>query len=787
MLSPAAKSIYQQYKADTNLVAEWLAVTAKAHGHVSLAASCAAKAPAATGGRLKGKARKQAKAAASRASQSTSTNFDVVQDNPGDHRPTPRATYLIRIEEFEPLAAFISKIENIKVPGCVSTALERVIFARKNFAEMLSSGGVAVDAMSNSRHSFFVEILEAPLMEAEHLKGNEPIYKTDVKPAEVAKNIFGVLEVDEIKSLWTDYTAGRLDLAAVSVATNLAFELARSMEEEIGPLLGTLGGSALVANRYLVALCEAFGIPKERKQQPGDPYNLDAYNLADACMMNSLTILASYLSSTDPSSKYLQTYNGSFGWYDEEMGSSSGTNRQKWQQDMSAILELMPDLSFLATKTDHASVVDEMTRGMSAWIIGQTKDVPFWLAWALQIYLDVLQSLGGDCDRGYRQMQQECLRIKHSMLNVPTSSTQRSRVLGATSIWDNDPTWVARKLMFDPGLLPDRIAPPFKFLRRNPIHCGLLLHNMRCTLHLSGGPYAAKPGALVGATQLYHALRQEKMLPEGLVWEDLETLWKMQGNPTFFVGDLPTNREAYFKNYCLSIGASATIFAAHKRTRSPKINSDNRRNLKFMGYISLQANHRLEYPGASYPLSPAAVETILNDGIRKQYTDSREHLRPEFSEKVEQARLEHAGLLPPGLIRKLALHIQDEIPDISFNLFTMHSEAWNLFERLREGFTRAPGLGPLPFKSDELPLMASLAFTLASGHMSLQGDARIERSDMLLHIAADIMQEFLQERRGRTVQETAAKEVRPEEVDGLKSDSFDPWGLKRLEPLLRRR
>ncbi|PTB81969.1 hypothetical protein M440DRAFT_1323522, partial [Trichoderma longibrachiatum ATCC 18648] len=321
----------------------------------------------------------------------------------------------------------------------------------------------------------------------------------------------------------------------------------------------------------------------------------------------------------------------------------------------------------------------------------------------------------------------------------------------------------------------------------NPIYCGLLLHNMRCTLHLSGGPYAAKLGALVGATQLYHALRQERMLPGGLVWEDLETLWKMQGNPTFFVSELPTNREAYFKNYCLSIGASATNFAAHQRTRNPKINSDNRGNLKFMGYVSLQTNHRLEYPGATYPLSPAAVETMLNDGIRKQYTDSREHFRPEFGEKVEQARLEHAGLLPPGLIRKLALHIQDEIPYISFNLFTMHGEAWILFERLKEGFTRAPGLGPLPFKSHELPLMTGLAFALASGHMSLQGDARIERSDMLLHIAADIMQEFLQEGHGRTVQETAAKEVRPEEMDGLESDSIDPWELKKLKPLLRGR
>ncbi|PTB81968.1 hypothetical protein M440DRAFT_16237 [Trichoderma longibrachiatum ATCC 18648] len=142
MLSPAAKSIYQQYKADTNLVAEWLAITAKAHGHVSLATSCAAKAPAATRGRLRGKAQKQAKAVASKALQSASTNFNVFQDNPGNHRPTPRATYLIRIEEFKPLAAFISRIKSIKVPRCFSTALKRAIFGKK-----LKEGGCKLQGL----------------------------------------------------------------------------------------------------------------------------------------------------------------------------------------------------------------------------------------------------------------------------------------------------------------------------------------------------------------------------------------------------------------------------------------------------------------------------------------------------------------------------------------------------------------------------------------------------------------------------------------------------------------
>jgi hypothetical protein len=277
---------------------------------------------------------------------------------------------------------------------------------------------------------------------------SEDITKSDVKPDGLAKNIFSVLEVYhtstefqnapdtvptpatevkyvaeqedtfmdvifaftallndyhrlriEIKSLWADYTAGSLDLAAVSVATNVAFEMARSMEEEVEPLLSKEGGGAFVANRYFAALCTAFGIEMDVKKQPGDPYNLDAYDLADTCMMNSLTMLVSYLQSTDRSEMHLQSYNGSFGWYDETVGDSAQTSRQKWKQDMTAMLEFMPDVSFLASKIDRATIVDEITRGMAYLANEPTKDLPFWLAWATQIYLDILQFLGQDCDR----------------------------------------------------------------------------------------------------------------------------------------------------------------------------------------------------------------------------------------------------------------------------------------------------------------------------------------------------------------------------------------------------
>ncbi|EHK39951.1 hypothetical protein TRIATDRAFT_162747, partial [Trichoderma atroviride IMI 206040] len=755
-----AQGIYQQYKADTDLVAEWLAVTAKTHGYAATATPSTANPPAAVGGRLKGKARKMAKNQAGTASK--------------------KPTYLIKIKEFEPLAQFVSKVNDVKIPKYFSIALERVIQVRKSFSDRLTSSGVELNAASNDRHSFFVGVLEKvrhhlkPLMGAVSFSVDA---KADAKSRGLDDNFFSPLE---IKTLWADYASGKLDLAAVSVATNMAFELARNIEEEVDPLFSKLDGGAYVANLYFARICSAFGIDIHEDKQRGDPYNLKAYDLADVCMMNPMTMLISYLQSTQRDEMHLQSYNGSFGWYDEKLGGSGTTNRQKWKQDMTAMLEILPDVSFLAWKLGASSIVDELTRGMAYMMNEPNKTAPLWLCWAFQIYLDILQSLGPECDRGYREFQQESLKIKHSMLEIPVSNKERSRVLSAATRWDKDPIWAARKLVSDAGLFPNEIAPEFKFLRRNPLHCGLLIHNMRSALHSSGGPYLAGPGALVGVTQLYHALRKEKMLADSLVWEDLEDLWKMQGNPSFFVGDLPTNREAYFKNYCLSIGTSVTNWAAERRKGKLKINAANRRNLKFMGYLTLATNHRLEHPGERVPWSSAAVENALNEGILKQYTNSRDHIQPEFKDKVEEARVENARLLPPGLIRKLAQGLQAELPGIRFNLFTMHHEAWRFLERLSEGYAGILGAGVLSNKPDELPFAAGLPLAVAAGQMSPQGDKKTEPSDALLVLAAGVLRKFLQEGQGRAVKEAMTKTLQQRDVEGLKYVSKDPWGVEKL-------
>lgn len=466
------------------------------------------------------------------------------------------------------MAVHIASCSGIDIPQYFAVTLNRVISVRKNFAERLASNGVDVSIESEKSHLYFVEVLEKVRQALQPLLAPIQVNKIGVAPAAdsnkskgLFNNIFSTLEVYqtsaefknapdvvppppstqpkyvaehgdsamdlvfavtallddyaqlrlEIYKLWSDHAAGRLDLAAVAVATNTSFEIARNMEEQIEPLLQKLGGMHAFVEIYFRSICRASGVDPLAKEEPQDPYNMEAYNVANTSFINTLTLISSFNATSGVDASFLQDYNGKVGWYDEALGRSTETNRQKWKQDMTAALELMPDLGSLVSRLRRLSVVDELTRGLAYMMDGQRKTTPLWLAFAVQVYLDILQAFGQTCD-GLSTMQTESRRIKLLMLDVPASS--RSEVLRAAGLWDDDPIWAARKLAVETGMLPSVRSPPFKFLRRNPMYCGLLIQNMRATVQNTGMPYAAKPGALVGVVQLYHALQHEGLLAE---------------------------------------------------------------------------------------------------------------------------------------------------------------------------------------------------------------------------------------------------------------------------------
>lgn len=201
------------------------------------------------------------------------------------------------------------------------------------------------------------------------------------------------------------------------------------------------------------------------------------------------------------------------------------------------------------------------------------------------ICLDILQSFGSDCDKGLEEMRQEVLRIKHSMLNIPLSSLERAEVLRQVCKWDRDHMWTTRQCMLDISLLPRRDGLLFQFVRYNPMYCGLLIHDMRTIVHYYGSRYVATPGTLVGLMQLYNTMCQENLLPDDMAWEDLETLWEIQGDASFFVGSPSITLKDSFTSYCLSIGTSFLNLASHRRKGTVQIANANNRKMMLLASV----------------------------------------------------------------------------------------------------------------------------------------------------------------------------------------------------------
>ncbi|KAH6974741.1 hypothetical protein EDB80DRAFT_900269 [Ilyonectria destructans] len=76
----------------------------------------------------------------------------------------------------------------------------------------------------------------------------------------------------------------------------------------------------------------------------------------------------------------------------------------------------------------------------------------------------------------------------------------------------------------------------------------------------TGVRYAAKPGAVLHAVQLYTAVRQQQQQKNSVLvpeWPDIDHLLAMPRPQVFFVGAEPSaSPKAHFKNYCMSRGIS---------------------------------------------------------------------------------------------------------------------------------------------------------------------------------------------------------------------------------------
>ncbi|KAI4183777.1 MAG: hypothetical protein LQ346_006232 [Caloplaca aetnensis] len=469
MLPPTLQSSYKTYKEDTNTIATWLATKAKQCGYSnhllgseeSINPSKVTQAPA----RLKGKARKKAQ----EASKGTTTAPTATSKKASD---VERPPYTIRIKDFISLAEYIvgSSKPWVKVPVGLVKVMDRAINLRKQFGSAVAGSG-----NPDRGHAHFLGILEKTrevlkphsVPAEDGLAGPEcESGALDAEEQQDISNIFDTLDLEEpsqefldapgvgpaprktekepnpkyevetpqtreeeylaahclledvisirrfLCALWKNYQEG-MELYAVSITVNTAIDFVRTLELDMSKRFPAKADYESITMIFYQAQCLDRGIDPEHKQHPGDLFNLAVYDLAEDIMLPTYSILSN-LQDVIRNGTVPQYKPGYLGHRDRRTHWHQKSARDKIQDDRLVMMEAFPDLVLLSTITSRNPLAeDELVRGIRKMSPG--KDIPLWLVFAAQCFLDAQHELKGDISRGHDQLRQTANNIRASI------------------------------------------------------------------------------------------------------------------------------------------------------------------------------------------------------------------------------------------------------------------------------------------------------------------------------------------------------------------------------------
>ncbi len=198
-------------------------------------------------------------------------------------------------------------------------------------------------------------------------------------------------------------------------------------------------------------------------------------------------------------------------------------------------------------------------------------------------------------------------------------------------------------------------------------------------------------------------MRREAPL-ETTRWDDMEILLALQGADGFFVGGPPRDTERDFKNYCLHGVLGSKLGAAQpaeKGRRRALASGSGPRSLKMQADVSMRFMQLLR-TGQGSGMTMEDVKLIL---AASQWTETREGdqiaMEKEFSrakpgasskatgKRKDEPKKEEAG--PAEFVLKVALALQAEAAELSFDYFSMHIICWSMLESIRKARRQAAG------------------------------------------------------------------------------------------------
>ncbi|KAJ6441575.1 CFEM domain-containing protein [Purpureocillium lavendulum] len=625
MLPPSLVSVYRRYKDDTDAVASWLAATAKAAGCPDelLPDGARRERQRKPTGRLKGKARKAAKDAASG------------NPTPATTTTTTGKRYTILLKNFVPLAEYVVASKAVDaLPSSFSAALNRAISARTEFAFRLEEHDGDSSPAEDSTHLHFVDVLcqvreiLRPLELPEEEKSEQTTNDASNDAGNPASNRFLGLHVYDtseefenspapprpsepdaqcleyeaddfeswqdaffalamltydlnkirmhILSLWSR-TQGTFDIVAAAIATETAIDLARGIMDDVLPLLDPHGGARSAVYQYYLLTCHYYGFDfDDLVPTPDCPINLDTLDYAESVFHLAFYYVGA-IQNAKPRNGVMAMKKLAWSTYNPTRDRSTMSNSDKFEEDFFLLMEHSCEALIMLHHASSYPIRDEFIRSIAE--VDKTGAATFRAAFASQVFLDIQHVLRDASVAGFthltRQMDLMASQLNQHLVLHPSPKSGSIQASSNEDIRDvlklikwirKDPLMVYKqKLCRGHTAETVGILEPHLMLQRSPVQSGLMLYHVRTEFHNASFGAINAWGSVAYAAHLYNALKTEGLLVGG--WNDMEAVMAGIKPSELFVGRRPTHPNEYLQRWCLQVGISVAFMANPTKRR----------------------------------------------------------------------------------------------------------------------------------------------------------------------------------------------------------------------------
>ncbi|KAK5332410.1 hypothetical protein LTR98_011463 [Exophiala xenobiotica] len=441
-------------------------------------------------------------------------------------------------------------------------------------------------------------------------------------------------DLHEIKGyavqLWSQYRTQELDLITTSLGTNAAIEWAREIQSEYSEVLGDatnisrLQEALWMMGNYLTAFM----------------------NFRNIFFWSIRLLLEAYLNIRSPGtlSCFKPNYYGS---RDVFITSRKPFKRhQKFHVDKALLLEILPHFDVVARMDGVHPYQDAIVAGLGNMF--QDEQVPLWLAFSLQVFLDIQYELGTQVGQGYLELIDNANALERSLKATLSSlkanplsqwlenGMKAMETLGA-ELRTLQSTDLTREFVSSCSVeSPEGTvfgSAEHELLKVHPLTCGLWLYSIRARYHDLGVRLANADETIVGCAHAYNALKREGILRE--TWLDMELLLQIQEAEDVFAGQIPQAPSQYMTQFRVTLDQIFRQQVVHNLWRHENRRARDCLPLKFGATATrLFMNQYVIYPGTCSILTIREALQSLKTGGDWVHTLPESESKSPFGQRL---------------------------------------------------------------------------------------------------------------------------------------------------------